>query len=377
MKYSLKLILTEVGILIASLFCIFIFRINYNIYLAILSFLSLTLFFIFKPDIRKERFHTEILLIIVISIMLYYTITYILGFVWGVYYSTYSKSFLGIFTNVFTTLIIVFAIENIRGVLIKNSTYHKSVIYLAPIVCTLLEIPSMVNFQLYSSTVDLFNIALTLVLPCFVKNIALTFIVYKSDMRCSVVYQLLFLMPNYFLPVFPNLGDFFFIVFQVIFPVMVLMLVINVTSKNVSKISNSRSLTNHKIFARISMTCMILFVFFVLYLTSNMFRFSALAIGSTSMSKFINKGDLVIIDKNVKTFHEKDIIAFEEQGKLIVHRIVAVDHLNDMILYQTKGDANADIDGWKVNENMVVGKVIVRIRLLGWPTVKLSELLQK
>ena len=377
MKYSLKLLLTEVGILIASLFCVFIYRINYNVYLAVLFFVSLALYFIFKPDIRKERFHTEIILIILISIMFYFAFTYLLGFFWGVYYTTYSRTFIGICRNVFTTLIMVLAVENIRSVLIKNSVYQKTIIYITPIVCTLLEIPSLVNLELYTSTVDLFNVSLTLFLPCIVKNIVLTFVLYKSNFKCTVLYQLLFLLPNYFVPVFPNLGDFFYIVINVVFPVLVLMMVVNVTSKNATKIENSRELTYRKVLLRVSMTFMILFILVVLYLTSNMFRFSALAIGSPSMSKAINKGDMVIIDKDAKDIKVKDVIAFEEQGRVIVHRVISIDDLNDIRLYQTKGDANPTKDGWKVNDNTLVGKVVLRIRWLGWPTVKLSELLQK
>ncbi|MBQ6135049.1 MAG: signal peptidase I [Bacilli bacterium] len=377
MKYSLKLLLTELAILIASLFCVFIFRINYNVYLAILFFVSLALYFIFKPDIRKERFYTEIILVILVSIMFYFAFTYLLGFFWGVYYTTYSKTFLGICRNVFTTLIMVLAIENIRSVLIKNSVYQKTIIYITPVVCTLLEIPSLVNLELYTSTVDLFNVSLTLFLPCIVKNIVLTFILYKSDFRCTILYQLLFLLPNYFVPVFPNLGDFFYIVINVVFPVLVLMMVVNVTSKNATKIENSRELTYRKVLLRVSMTFMILFILVVLYLTSNMFRFSALAIGSPSMAKTINKGDMVIIDKSAKDIKVKDVIAFEEQGRVIVHRVISIDDLNDIRLYQTKGDANPTKDGWKVNDNTLVGKVVLRIRWLGWPTVKLSELLQK
>ena len=377
MKYSLKLFLTEVAVLIASLFCIFIFKINYNIYLAILSLLSLTLYFVFKPDRRKERFNTEIMLVIIISMMLYYAGTYLLGFLWGIYRTTYSRTFFGIMNNVLTSLIVIFSVENIRGILVKNFVYRKSIIYLAVAICTILEIPSLVNFRLYTSTVDLFNIGLTLILPCIVKNIALTFMVHKSNVNCSILYQILFLLPTYFVPVFPNLGDFFYIVINVIFPVIVLMLVINVTAMNYTKVTDSRKLTNRKIVMRTSMAVMILFVLFVLYLTSNMFRFTALAIGSTSMAKSINKGDMVIIDKDARKIKENDVIAFEEQGRVIVHRVISIDEMNEMLLYQTKGDANDSKDGWKVNDNTLIGKVVFRIRWLGWPTVKLSELLQK
>lgn len=376
MKHSSKILLIEVGIIIASLFCTLIFKINYKMYLITLIALSVGIYFILKNDHRKERFHNEVILIILIATMLYYAITFLMGFFWGVYYSTYSKSFLGILRNVFTGLIIILSIENVREALIKNSAYHKSIVWITPIVCTLLEIPSQVNFELYTSTVDLFNISLTLILPCFVKNIALTYITYKTNKISSIIYQLLYTMPNYFLPIFPNLGEFFYIIVNTLFPALVIILIANITTLKVPKIKNSRDLVKRDIASKVIMTCMIVFILLVLYLTSNMFRFAALTIGSPSMTKTINKGDIIIIDKKDQNIKLGDIIAFHEQGKIIVHRVISIDEDNKSQKFQTKGDANLTKDGWKVSETAVIGKVKFRIRWLGWPTIKLSEFLE-
>ena len=376
MKHSLKLILTEVGIIIASLFCVFIFKVNYNVYLLTLISLTIALYFIWKPEKRKERFHSEILLVIVISVMFYYAMTFLMGFFWGVYYTTYSKSFIGMLTNISLGLTIIFSVEIIREILIKNHAYHKSIVYIVPFVCTLLEIPSMVSFRLYTSTVDILNISLTVLLPCFVKNITLTYITYKSNKVNSLAYQILMVIPTYILPVFPNLGDFFYIIVNSLFPIIVLVLAINVTVIKYPKIENSRSLSSKDIISKAIMASMIFFILAVLYLTSNMFRFTALAIGSASMSKTINKGDIVIIDKEYKSIKENDVIAFEEQGRTIVHRVIAINEDEHSAMYQTKGDANASQDNWKISDRAIVGKVVARVRLLGWPTIKLSEMLR-
>ena len=377
MKHSLKILLIELGLFIASFFCIFVVKINYFIYLGILSAVSLGLFFLLKPDLRKERFYTEILLIIIISILFYFAITYLLGFLWGVYYTSFSKTAVGRLVNVCSTVVLVLAIENIRSIFIKNSAYHKEIVYILPLVCAFLEIPSMIsNIRMYTTASDLLNIFLNLLLPCIVKNITLTYIVYKADFRCSIVYQLLFLIPNYFVPFFPNLGDFFYIVFNVIFPIIVLMLVVNVTITKDGKITNSRNLLTKNTLSNIGIICMISFILVVLYLTSNMFRFTAFAIGSESMSRSINKGDMVIIDKKPKAIQEMDVIAFKEQGRIIVHRVISVEKKGNTMVYQTKGDANPTPDNWKVYDSAVVGKVKMKISMIGWITVKLSEVIQ-
>ena len=122
---------------------------------------------------------------------------------------------------------------------------------------------------------------------------------------------------------------------------------------------------------------MVLIVLIMIYLNCNLFRFTSLAIGSTSMQGSIDKGDIVIIDKHDKSPKENDVIAFREQGRIVVHRMVNIKDFKTVNYYITKGDANNDVDAWYVAKESIVGTVKLRIRWLGWPTVALSELLQQ
>ena len=377
MKHSSKIILIEIGIILASLFCLFVFNINYHIYLSILILLAIGLHFFLKQEKRQERFNTEIVLIIIISILFYYAITYFLGFFLGFYYSNYSKSLIGIMTNIIYALIVIISIENIREDLIKNHAYHKSIVYLTPIICCLLEIPSLINFKIYTETIDIFYAFLTLILPSISKNIALTYITYKSNKNSSIIYQLLVTIPLYFLPVFPDFGEFLEIVKNMLLPIIVMILIANIINIKFDKIKNSISLAHIKLFTRTINTVLVIFIIIILYLTSGLFRFYSLAIGSISMTGSINKGDIVIIDKKYKSIKKNDVIAFEEQGKIVVHRVIKVRHNTKEKSYRTKGDYNTTPDGWVVKKGAIVGKVVVKIKWLGWPTVALSELLTK
>ena len=122
---------------------------------------------------------------------------------------------------------------------------------------------------------------------------------------------------------------------------------------------------------------MILFILVTLYLASNMFRFAALAIGSKSMQGSINKGDVVILDKKDKYPKKGDVMAFQEQGKTIVHRVIQLKSRNGERVYITKGDANNGKDNWILTKDSMVGKVKFRVRWIGWPTVALSEMISK
>lgn len=375
MKYSTKIICLEIAIIIFSFFCSFSFHLNLYLYYGLLVLFAIALHFLLKSPKRVERFDIDIILITVISILFYYALTYFIGFFSGFYYSSYSKTLFGFLYNTVFALITILSIENIRETLIRNNYYHKSIIYLTPIICFLLEIPTLINFQIYSTRYDYFNAFLTLLLPCLIKHITLTYMLSKSSKKNTIVYQLLLTIPKYFLPVFPDLGDFFDIVVNCSLPVIILVLVMNISTFTFSKIKNSRLLGRNKVLFRLINTAMVIVVIVTLYLASNMFRFAALAIGSRSMQGSVNKGDIVILDKNSKYPKKGDIIAFKEQGKTIVHRVVQLKERNGQRVYITKGDANKNKDNWYITKGNLIGKVKVRVRWIGWPTVALSEML--
>lgn len=375
MKNSHKMLSIEVGLIIASLFCMFAFSINYYVYLGIIVALSIGMYFLLKPERVKERFDLDILLIITISILFYYAITYFLGFFSGFYYTSYSRKILTMIINTISGLLVIISIENIREVLIKNNAYHKSIVWLTPIICFLLEVPTLVNFRLFHTRVDIFSAFLVTLLPALIKNFTLTYITYKSNKKNSILYQALLTIPAYYVPVFPNLGEFISIVVNITLPILILLLIMNISTIKFEKVINSRNLQHKKILIRVFNVLMVLIVLIMIYLNCNLFRFTSLAIGSTSMQGSIDKGDIVIIDKHDKTPKENDVIAFHEQGRIVVHRMVNIKDFKTVNYYITKGDANNDVDAWYVAKESIVGKVKLRIRWLGWPTVALSEML--
>jgi signal peptidase I len=107
-------------------------------------------------------------------------------------------------------------------------------------------------------------------------------------------------------------------------------------------------------------------------------------------ARTLHKGDLIIVQgvdaRELNTdYPDSDIIVFHEPGNpsdLIVHRIVAVNEINGTLYFLTKGDGNSrtkwpdtpspsEYDPWEtkgvdgVREDLVVGKVVMRIPWLG------------
>jgi signal peptidase I len=104
-------------------------------------------------------------------------------------------------------------------------------------------------------------------------------------------------------------------------------------------------------------------------------------------------GDIIIVQgidpKDLNTnYPNSDIIVFHSpspySNELIVHRIVGTEVVNGTIYFLTKGDGNGNpwpqtpqtgLDPWDssnppgVSQNMVVGKVVMRIPWFGWITL--------
>ena len=91
------------------------------------------------------------------------------------------------------------------------------------------------------------------------------------------------------------------------------------------------------------------------------------------MRPSINKGDLVIIEKN-KKLKEGQVIAYDNEGLIVVHRLTSVLIYNNETFYYTKGDANDSIDNLVLTEDKIIGVVNVVIPYIGLPAVWIKDL---
>ena len=87
----------------------------------------------------------------------------------------------------------------------------------------------------------------------------------------------------------------------------------------------------------------------------NIFDYTAFRVATGSMKNEINTNDIIFV-KLTKEVNEKDVIAFEQDEELIVHRVIS--KTKDYII--TKGDANNYTDE-PIKEEQVIGKVVKKI----------------
>ncbi len=94
------------------------------------------------------------------------------------------------------------------------------------------------------------------------------------------------------------------------------------------------------------------------------------------MNPTFSRGDIQIIDKEKKEYQKGDIIQFYGiNNTIFVHRVISTRKEGSKIYYTTKGDNNDTVDLMEISEDKVIGKAILTIKYLGYPTVWISEIL--
>ncbi len=373
----IKVLSIEIFLFIFS-FLQFIFLKQFDITLYVLEvgFIYLCFNSLFKIDKKESHLNKDFILIILVVALFYYSITYILGFFIGFIRTTYSTSFIGIFKNVLLSSIFILLIENIREIIIRQGRYYKSLIFLSIIPMVALELLFSISLIQFTDKRNALEIILMIIVPCFFRNVFLTYSTYYFGKVGSILYHLIMVEVSYVVPVFPAFNDYINIILNVINPIITLFASTGLLFNKVDKISDAKIYYKKIKNEKIVFALVLFFLMILVYLVSDIGRYTLLAIGSNSMKGTIDKGDVVLIDKGDKSYNIGDIIAFNRDGVLLVHRIVDINK-GEIVSYVTKGDSNNAKDSFLVYDKNIKGKCNLNIKYIGWPTVLLSEYLNE
>ena len=373
-KDAYMISIVEVIVLIISLLQMFVFKsFSYPVYLILLFGVLVLSYFLLKFDRRKERLSKDVVLIVSIAVLLYWLVIYIVGYFSGFLINSYQRTFWGISKNLFFGFGLIIITELIRHMLLRRRTTKMKLIVLSVIALSMIEIATKFSIGQLDSNTQILKLFFSVVVPIFSKNVLLTYVTLKTGFVGSTIYRTLMELPLYVVPIIPNLGYYIENLIITILPLIILLIIYKIYYSSDDKIASSRMYSKLNKLSSIFYAFIIVVLLTIVILVSGIGRYIVYTIGSASMEKTINVGDVVVIDKKDKEFVENDIIAFYHNDVILVHRIISIYEDDFGIYYQTKGDNNDDADSWLVKEADVVGQYRMRIRWVGWPTVKLNE----
>ncbi|MDA1316769.1 MAG: signal peptidase I [bacterium] len=92
----------------------------------------------------------------------------------------------------------------------------------------------------------------------------------------------------------------------------------------------------------------------------------SLLIRSGSMEPTILTGDIIMIRPALQ-YGQHDIVTFyDEDDRIVTHRITKVDQSSNTTRYRTKGDANRSIDQDTIINEQILGKVVFIVPKMGF-----------
>lgn len=88
-----------------------------------------------------------------------------------------------------------------------------------------------------------------------------------------------------------------------------------------------------------------------------LFGFRLFVITSGSMAPQLQKGDVIIAHQQ-DDYRIGDVIAYQNQDRVVTHQIIAKHLKQNVAAYQTKGVANQLVDDHLVEADLVIGKIV-------------------
>ena len=341
----------------------------------IIFLVGLLIVFYFLLGFTKDRHYLwknvclEIIIYLLIFFMLYYLLGILMSFTKINNYYNISG-----FTKVIMPLVLAIILKEILRYMILSKTFDYKFLWV--MTCIL-----FINFDLlnkyeiatFSTRYDTFIFIATILLPIISKNILCTYISYKVGYKPTIIYLLITGLYGYLIPIIPNPNQYIYAIIWLILPMIILYRMHKYFNKEKHDIKIERSYHKH-IF--ISLILPIVLIIPIVYLVSGYFHYQAVVIASGSMETSISKGDVVIIEKvsDVDKLKLNDVIAYRYNKIIVVHRLVKKITVNNEPIFYTKGDANNDIDNYKITSDMIIGVVNMKIPYIGYPTVWLNEL---
>ena len=349
-----------------------------NIYLYIINPIIWIILVVFLKKVLGKSYEVKKLKDDIISYSLIAVLAYIITYLISVLFITfgknpYSRTLIGIITNLWIFAVPIIAKEYIRYKLINN-VYEKDKIKIAMLISIVYIVLDLGIRRIMISRITPLFIMETvaqILLPLIMKNLLYSYTAINSNYLPAIIYDIGTNLYLWLSPILPNAPWIMVAIVESVIP-LILFLYIRYEKNKIDRFRTKEKIKNTDPRNIILLTiCVILAIWFAI----GIFPIKPVAIASGSMEPELYVGDVVIIKKcNSNEVEEGDIIEYQMEGYTIIHRIKNKNQKNGQFIFITKGDNNDSEDSEPVSEEQLIGKVIFKIRFLGYPAIWIHNL---
>jgi signal peptidase I len=324
-----------------------------------------------KRPILSIHSKTVLMLISVIG-LLYLTLYYMSGLFLGFTRTGYGIRAEIIFKFILPIAAIIAGSELLRHVMcVQHGKAGKVFAYFICLLADMMIRTNIAGLTTFSKFMDMLALSL---FPGVLYNLLFNYLTVRYGFLPNIIYRALTIWVFYLIPYGSALSSGIVAMVNLLLPILIYFFIDSLYERKKRYALGRKSLFTRAVNMVLSVLTVVILLGTVM-LTSNHFYYGALVIATGSMTGELNKGDVAIFEKYEDQFlQEGQVIVFEEDDNMIIHRIVDIKIINEQTRYFTKGDANDNVDaGWRTDGN-IVGLVKLKLPILGLPTLWLRSL---
>lgn len=349
---------------------------NYNNYINPIFWIILSFIIMLsmpKKIINKNK-EVKLLQYFFIATLFYIIIYLLSGLLVTFGDNPYSSEFKGLLTNIWITAIPILGREFARYAIVSNSNRknREKIKIFVIIIFSLIEFNIFKMIPQMTSITVIFKQFVLNIIPTIIKNCLYTQIVQKYSYKSAWIYEMGIKLFLWISPILPNTPWILVAILDITVP-LILLIYVNNLIENDNRIALKRGGekqdTKHII---IFGGLLIVAACFLV----GIFPIHLRAVATGSMYPEINVGDAVLVKKiDIKDLKVGDIIEYQIEDQYVIHRIINKEEKNGVWELEMKGDNNKSSDAKLVYAEQIQGKVIYKIKYIGFPSYWLNKLI--
>ncbi len=330
--------------------------------------LSIALYFLLGKNVENKKSKKPIIEYTIIATLVFIIVYMLSGLFVTFGKNPYNTTITGLLHNLWIFGSVLIAKEYIRYKLINN-VYEKDKIKMGILISVIYVIIDIEMTRFIGANITLFSVmkyGIQSVLPNIAKNVVFSYIAINGTYLASIIYQMITNLYFWISPILPNAPWIMTAIIDTTIPV-ILFLYIRFVKNKLNRFKSKENLMNTD---PRNIIPLVIAIILAIWFAIGIFPIKPVAIASGSMEKELFVGDIAIIQKcNANDVNVGDIIEYQMEGYTVVHRIMEKNQRNGEFYFITKGDNNSSPDRDEVREDQLIGKVVFKIRYLGYPAI--------
>lgn len=313
-----------------------------------------------------------VLLLMTVMGLLFITLYYMTGIAFGFYHALIRFSVPTFFSYILPIAAMIVASEIVRSVLLaQNNRLASALSYL---ICFTAEVLVTAGIRSAGTLNQFMDVLGYSVLPAVTAGVLYHYLSARYGKYPNISYRLITTLFPYIIPYTSQLNSAIYAFARLAIPLLIYAFIELLYGKKQRNAKARRKRIAFFIPTALSAAFMLSFILLI----SGQSKYGLIVIATESMTGDINKGDAVIYENyEDQTIEVGQVIIFEKNKTITVHRVVDLEIIDGVARYYTKGDANKDADAGYVTDAEIVGVTNFKIPYIGMPTLWLGDIFKK